>query len=260
MRELGPTVRDDPPADEDVHEVRCDVVEDSLVVRDDERARLRTDERVHAVRDDPQGVDVETRVGLVEHRDPRLEHRHLQDLDALLLAAGEAVVQVARRELAGNLEVLHCGEKLRPELGDRHGIVLAAVSRLARRVDRAAQEARHGDTGDRMRILEGEEEPALGTLVRSEFRHVLPVEHDLPLGDLVGGMAHQGVGERRLPGAVRPHDRVLLTDVDLEVDTLDDLGAVLQCDVQVSDLELRHLWKVSSSKPECRLVCPLGPS
>ena len=39
-----------------------------------------------------QRVDVEARVGLVEHRQLRLEHRHLEDLVALLFAAGEALV------------------------------------------------------------------------------------------------------------------------------------------------------------------------
>ena len=68
----------------------------------------------------------------------------------------------------------------------------------------------------------------------------LAVEEDLALGHLVRRMAHERVGERRLAGAVRPHDRVLLPEIDLEVDTLDDLGAVLQSDVQIPDLELRH--------------------
>ena len=37
-----------------------------------------------------QRVDVEAGIGLVEHRERRLQQRHLQDLVALLLAAGEA--------------------------------------------------------------------------------------------------------------------------------------------------------------------------
>ena len=37
-----------------------------------------------------QRVDVEAGIGLVEHRELRLQQRHLQDLVALLLAAGEA--------------------------------------------------------------------------------------------------------------------------------------------------------------------------
>ena len=79
-----------------------------------------------------------------------------------------------------------------------------------------------------MRVLEREEEAALGALVGAELRDVLAVEEDLALGHLVGRMAHERVRERRLPGAVRAHDRVLLPEVDFEVDTLDDLGAVLQ--------------------------------
>ena len=228
-------------------------------MRDHERAGLGTDELVHAVRDDPERVDVETGVGLVEHGDLRLQHRHLQDLDALLLASGEAVVQISRRELARNLELLHGREQVRPELGNRNRIVLAAARRLAVRVDRAPQEARHGDARDRVRVLEREEEAALRTLVGAELGQVLAVEEDLALGDLVRGMTHERVRERRLARPVRAHDRVLLPEVDLEVDTLDDLGAVLQSDVQIPDLELSHAKKETSSKCSRQACCPPAP-
>ena len=153
-------------------------------MRDHERAEVGADETLDAARDGLQRVDVEARVGLVEHRDPRLQHRHLQDLDPLLLAAGEAVVQVARGELAADLELVHLLEQLLAELRDRDRIVHAAVSGLARRVDRAAQEARDGDAGDGLRILEREEEAALGTLVGAELRDVLAVEQQGAFGDL----------------------------------------------------------------------------
>ena len=39
-----------------------------------------------------------------------------------------------------------------------------------------------------------------------ELGDVLAVEQDLPLGDLVGRVTHDRVGERRLAGAVRAHD------------------------------------------------------
>ena len=129
--ELRTAFFNDTPVHEHVHEVGRDVVEYPLVVRDHERAHLGADESVHAVRHDLERVDVEARVGLVQHRDPRLQHRHLQDLDALLLAAGEAVVQVARGELARNLQLLHRRQQLGAELRDRHRVVLAAVRRLA---------------------------------------------------------------------------------------------------------------------------------
>ena len=53
---------------------------------------------VDALGDDAQGVDVEAGVGLVEDRDRRLEQLQLEDLVALLLAAGEALVDVALGE------------------------------------------------------------------------------------------------------------------------------------------------------------------
>ena len=98
-----------------------------------------------------------------------------------------------------------------------------------------------------MRVLEREEEAALRALVRPELGDVLAVEEDLALGHLVGRVAHERVGEGGLPGAVRPHDGVLLPELDLEVDTLDDLGAVLQSDVQIPDLELCHAKERASS-------------
>ena len=217
-------------------------------MRDHERAEVGADETLDAARDRLQRVDVEARVGLVEHRDPRLQHRHLQDLDPLLLAAGEAVVQVARGELAADLELVHLLEQLLAELRDRDRIVHAAVSGLARRVDRAAQEARDGDAGDGLRILEREEEAALGTLVGAELRDVLAVEQQGAFGDLVGGVAHDRVGERRLPRPVRAHHRVDLTLRDLQVDALDDLRSVLERDMEVPQLQYCHSCDLRSSK------------
>src|SRR5438034_1015053 len=89
---------DDPALGEDVDDVGGDVVQQALVVRDQEDAELRVQHRVDALGDDPQRVDVEARVGLVEDRDLRLEDAQLEPLESLLLAAAEALVDVPRRE------------------------------------------------------------------------------------------------------------------------------------------------------------------
>ena len=91
-----------------------------------------------------------------------------------------------------------------------------------------------------MRVLEGKEEAALRAFVGAELRHVLAVEEEAAFGDLVGGVAHERVREGRLAGPVRAHDRVHLVQVDLEVDALDDLGAVLERDVQVLQFQQCH--------------------
>jgi hypothetical protein len=67
-------------------------------VGDQQHAHVRVEHRVDAIGDDSQGVDVEPRIGLVEDRHLGLDDRHLEHLEALLLAAAEALVDVARRE------------------------------------------------------------------------------------------------------------------------------------------------------------------
>ena len=91
-----------------------------------------------------------------------------------------------------------------------------------------------------MRVLEREEEPLLRALVGVHLDEVLAVEQDLALRDLVQRVAHERIGERRLAGPVRAHDRVHLVRVHGEVDALDDLGSVLERDVQILEFELCH--------------------
>src|SRR3712207_8519105 len=50
----------------------------TTLFRSHECAGVRADQLAHAARDDPEGVDVEAGVGLVEDRDPGMEHGHLE--------------------------------------------------------------------------------------------------------------------------------------------------------------------------------------
>ena len=61
---------------------------------------------IHTARDDTKRVDVEPRISLVKHGELWLEHRHLQDLVALLLAAGEAHVHRAAEHLGIHVDEL----------------------------------------------------------------------------------------------------------------------------------------------------------
>src|SRR5258705_2963899 len=85
----------DPPAREHVHDIRHDVIEQALIVRDDDEAALRRPQPIDALGHDLQRVDVEPGIGLVEHAEPRLAQRHLQHLVALLLSAGESHIDRA---------------------------------------------------------------------------------------------------------------------------------------------------------------------
>src|ERR687898_78270 len=208
-----------PAVEHDVYPIRLNVPEDPLVVRDDDRAELRLAQLVDAPGDDLQRVDVEPRVGLVHDSEPGIEHEHLQDLVALLLAAGEPFIQVPLSERGVHPHDMHL---LLQEPVHLHGRELL----FAHRVDGGTKEVGHRDAGNLARVLEREEHPHLGSLVGFKLQDVLALEGYRALGNLVARMPHQHVRERALPRAVRAHDRVDLALPDLEVQTLDDLVAV----------------------------------
>ena len=118
--------------------------------------------------------------------------------------------------------------------------LLGLVGVAAHRADRLAQEVRHAHARDGGRVLEGQEQAGLGALVRRQAEDALPVQQDIAPGDLVVRVAGDGVGQRALAGAVRPHQRVHFALADGQVDALQDRLA-FDGDVQVFDHEFgRH--------------------
>jgi phosphoribosylformylglycinamidine (FGAM) synthase-like amidotransferase family enzyme len=113
---------------EHVHAVGHDVIEQPLVVSDEQHAAVGRAQRIHAARHDLERVDVESRVRLVEHGERRFEHQHLQDLVALLLAAGESFIDTARQKALVHLHELHLAAH---ELQEFVGIDLRQAGRLA---------------------------------------------------------------------------------------------------------------------------------
>ena len=190
---------------------------------DEQEAALLRPQLVDAFRHDADRIDVEAGIGLVEDRQRRLEQRHLQDVHALLLAAGEADVERALHEVLADFE--HRG-RLVDLLHEGRRRQLGFAARAALRVEGGAQERHGADAGDFNRILEGEED-ALGrrTLVRRLVEDVLAVDQNLAAFDLVILLAGDDVGERRFAGAVRPHDRGDLAVLHGEVQPIEDGGA-----------------------------------
>ena len=153
LGQLGAAAVDDAAVDEDVDPVGLQVVEQALVVGDDQDAQLGTvlAHLIDTVGHDLERVDVEAGVGLVEDGDLGLEDGHLQDLVALLLAAREALVEVAVGERRVHVEPLHPVHDRQPQLEHRQVDALAGRQRLAQEVDDRDARDRPGGTGRRGR-------------------------------------------------------------------------------------------------------------
>ena len=116
-----------------------------------------------------QGVDVEAGVGLVEDGQLGLEHGHLEDLVALLLPAGEALVEVALAEGRVHAQLLHPLHHHQAHLEDRQVHAPAGRQGLAQELD-------DRDAADRLGVLEGQEDPGLAPDVGGPGGDVLALE------------------------------------------------------------------------------------
>ena len=167
---------------------------------DDQDAHVGAGKLVDALGDGAQRVDVEPRVGLVEHGDLGLQHRQLQQLHPLLLSAGEAFVEVTAGEVFGDVRQRH---RLLGDLGEVFDLDLGFAAGLAVGVEDHPQVLADRDAGDRDRVLKGHEEAGARALVGIGLGDVLALEGDRALRHLEGRVAHDRVGEGRLAGPVR---------------------------------------------------------
>ena len=135
----------------------------------------------------------------------RLEHGHVEDLVALLLAAREALVDRALQH--GLVDV----EEPRLLLDQRHevdGVELVEALLLAHGVERGLEEVGVVDAGNLDRVLERHEHALAGALVGRHVEQVLAVVEHVAAGHLVAGVTRQRPRQRALAGAVGPHDGV----------------------------------------------------
>src|SRR6266508_6155621 len=234
QRQLLAAGAHDAAAREHVHHVRHDVVEQALIVRDHHEGALRRAQPVDAVGDDLERVDVEAGIGLIEHAKARLEQRHLQNLVALLLAAGKADIDPAAQHLLLDAELARDLAHALDEVRDQE---LGLAPLLALRVERGAQEGHGGDPRDFERILEGEKQALGGAFVRGQGENVLAVEQHLPIGHDVGVLAGEHMGERGLARAVRAHDGMHAALTDGKLEAVQDFFAV---DLDVQILHFKH--------------------
>ncbi len=120
-------------------------------------------------RDGAQRVDVEPAVGLVEDRQPRLQHRHLKDLVAFLLAAGKPDIDRALQQVLADVEFFKLGPDRAQELA---GVELWLAAVAAAGVERGAQEVHVVHARDLDRVLKRQKQAFARALVGRHHQQI----------------------------------------------------------------------------------------
>ena len=105
-------------------------------------------------------------------------------------------------------------------LAERHDALLAGNGALG-----VADEVFNGNALDGDGLLKSHEDAGFGAFVDRSFRNVLTFEEDLPGRDDVLRIAHDGIEQRRFPGAVGTHDDMRFARIDRQIEAFEDFFA-----------------------------------
>ena len=169
-----------------------------------------------------QRIDIQTRIGLIQYRQTGLQHRHLEDLVFLLLAAGESFVHRAVIEFIRQLEHLFLLTHQRQKLF-RTQRFFAFIRTLG--IDRCTHEIGHTHAGYLYRILKTKEYARACAHFGCHLQEVLAFQVHLTARHFIGRITGQHRTQRTLARSVRTHDSMHLAFVDHEVHALQYLFA-----------------------------------
>ena len=184
---------------------------------DDNRRIVRPVQLGDARTDDAQRIDVQTAVRFIENRQLRFEHRHLEDLVLLLLAARETFVHRTGNQFGVQF---HDGALLPHQLQKLGRRKRFLTPELALFVHGHLHKVGHRHARNLHRVLKSEEQPHAGTLLDGQRQQILLQEGRLATRDREFLVPGQHRSQRALSRAVRSHDGMHLAGLHLEVDAL----------------------------------------
>ena len=165
-----------------MNHIRLDVIQQTLIVRDYDSGILRSPQLVHAMRHDTQGIDIQTTIRLIQDRQFRLQHRHLEDLVPFFLStatAGQFIIQLDDRTF-----LTHQFQEVRSR--NRFQTVIFTVL-----VQRRTHKVHHTNSRDLDRILEAQENTLTATILGRKIQQILTVEDNLSFRYLKSGITYQ---------------------------------------------------------------------
>ncbi len=174
----------------------------------DEHTSPLTAQRIHAVRHNPQRVNIKAAISFIHDDKARLEHHHLENLHTLFLAARKTNVKRTFQHFRLHFKRRRCGFRFLEKVHRTH---LFFAAHFALRVHRGAKERHCRHARNFKRVLERQKQAFGRALFGVHIKQVFSAQRDIAARDLIAITARQHIRERRFTRAVRPHNRMNFT-------------------------------------------------
>ena len=164
-------------------------IQDPCAVSDDHQSTVGILlELLHALGHDTHCIHIQTGVGFIQNGKSRIQHQHLKDLCLLLLAAGEAHIQITIRIGLIHSQKLHLLFQILSEVPETDPLSGALIQCVPDEVGQ--RNARY-----LYRVLEGQEHTCLCTVCRGFLRQIPVIKTNGSLCDLVVGISHKRMSQ-----------------------------------------------------------------
>src|SRR5215475_1959784 len=214
-----------------MHAVRLDIIQQPLVVLHYNDAVVRTSYGADSVSYHPQRIDIEAGIRFVKNREPWLQQHHLEDFIPLLLAAGKTFVHGSLEHRIVQTQSGCTIPRYRHEI---HRIEFGQPPMRANGVHGRPQEIKIAHARNLDRILECEKETVSRSHFRSHCGEIAVFETEFVRHNFIDVTSGENLGKRGFSGAVRTHDRVHFSGIDVQVESSKNFLSVDR-NVQISN-------------------------
>ena len=149
---------------------------------DDNERTLTIAQRVNAVSDNLQGVNIQTGVGLIQNAQRGFQNRHLQDVVAFFFTPRETNVNRAGEQILRHFQQF---DLLFHQILEIEAVQRLQAAILAHRIQRRLQEELVTDARDFYRVLEGHKDALSRTIFRGHFQQIFAVKFDRAVGHFI---------------------------------------------------------------------------
>ena len=206
-----------------MHNIRFDIIEQTLVVGDDNRTGFGSLQFIYPFGHNTERIDIQSGIRFIENAQTRFQHCHLKNLVPFLLSTGETFVHRTVSEL---IVQFNNRTFLTHQFQEFTGGQCRQTFIFALFIHSSTHKVYHAHTRNLNRILETKENTLMATVFRTQFQQILSIKSNRTFRYLKSRITHQYGGKRTFTGTVRSHNRMYFARLHRQVNAFQYLFAI----------------------------------